>query len=94
MSNVAFDLEVLKQVAAATPVPGGSASLPFAALGAIGPDIFQYVPISASLSTQLSNAVTEAINSLTPAQVQAGTVPKVDISGTTPLSPWSFLRSL
>lgn len=81
MANIAFDLEVLKQVAAGTPVPGGSASLPFAALGAIGPDIFQYVPISQTLSTQLSNAVTEAINSLTPAQVQAGTVPTVDISG-------------
>ncbi len=81
MANIAFDLEVLKQVAAATPVPGGAASLPFAALGALGPDIFQYVPISQTLSTQLSNAVTEAINSLTPAQIQAGKVPNVDISG-------------
>jgi hypothetical protein len=80
MSNVAFDLEVLKQVAAATPVPGGSASLPFAALGAIGPDIYQYVPISANLSTKLGDAVKKAIASLTPAMVNAGTLPTVDIS--------------
>jgi len=80
MPNIAFDLEVLKKVAAAIAVPGGSASLPFAALGAIGPDIYQYVPVSEKLSTALTAAVKKAISSLTPAEVQAGTVPKVDLS--------------
>ncbi len=52
MSNVAFDLEVLNKVAAAVPPPGSAASLPFAALGSLGPDLYEYVPISAKLSSR------------------------------------------
>jgi len=80
MSNVAFDLEVLKKVAAAVPVPGGAASLRFAALGAIGPDLFQFLPISSKLSDALHTAVQNAIKTLTPAQVTAGIPPAVDLS--------------
>jgi hypothetical protein len=80
MSNVAFDLEVLKQIAAAIPVPGPATSLPFAALGAIGPDLYQYVPVSSKLSDGLHDAVQKAIAGLTPSQVSSGTPPLVDLS--------------
>lgn len=77
MSNVAFDLEVLKLVAAAVPPPGSDK---FAALGAIGPDLYQYIPISSKLSAALHKQVQAAIQSLTPAQVQAGTIPTIDFT--------------
>jgi hypothetical protein len=77
MSNIAFDLEVFKKVAALVTPPGDPK---IAALGAIGPDLYQYVPISNALSTQLVDAVDKAINSLTPAQIQAMTVPAVDLN--------------
>jgi hypothetical protein len=80
MSNVAFDLEVLKKLAAAVPPPGSAASLPFAALGSLGPDLYEYVPISAKLSTALVTAVDKAIKTLTPALVAAGTLPTIDLS--------------
>ncbi len=80
MSNVAFDLEVLKKVAAAIAPPGASASLPFAALGSLGPDLYEYVPISAKLSGLLVKAVEKAISTETPASVMAGTLPAVDLS--------------
>ncbi len=77
MSNVAFDLEVLKQVAAAVQVPGSARA---AALGSIGPDLYQYVPVSSALSDALDKAVQKAIQSLTAAEIQALTVPVVDFS--------------
>jgi hypothetical protein len=79
MSNIAFDLEVLKLVSGSVPPPGNAT---VAALGAIGPDLFQYVPISKALSTALDAAIQQTFNGLTPAQiqshVQAHTLPTVD----------------
>ncbi len=80
MSNVGFDLEVFNKVAAAVAPPGGSANKPFAALGAIGPDLYQYIPISSALSDALDGVVKQAIQSLTPAQINALTPPPVDFT--------------
>jgi hypothetical protein len=81
MSNVAFDLEVFKLVAAAVPPPGNAT---FAALGSIGPDLYQYIPISSKLSDALDVQIQKAIESLTPAQITAHiaakTVPEIDFS--------------
>ena len=96
MSNVAFDLEVLKKVEAAVPPPGAAAQLPFAALGAIGPDLYQYVPISSALSDALDKAVQKALKAATPAQITAGNLP-VDLSAIeadTTLGPELFEKPL
>jgi hypothetical protein len=77
MSNIAFDLEVFQLVANAVPVPGSAKA---ASLGAIGPDLYQYVPISVELSKKLNEAVDKAVQSLTPAQIQALTPPPVDLT--------------
>ena len=77
MSNIAFDLEVFKQVAGAVPPPGDAKA---AALGSIGPDLYQYVPVSDKLSAALDTAVQKAIASLTPAQIQALTPATVDFT--------------
>ncbi len=58
MPNVAFDLEVFKKVAATSQVPGDAK---FAQLGAIGPDLFKYLPISSKLSDALHDAFAKGI---------------------------------
>ncbi len=83
MSNIAFDLEVFRLVSAAVPPPGGSASTPFAALGAIGPDLYQYLPISSQLSDALDQLVQQAIQSQTPSQIKSLTPPTVNFDPVT-----------
>ena len=58
MPNVEFSLETFKQAAATLAVPGDPQ---FAQLGAIGPDLFKYVPISSSLSDTLHNLFLQGI---------------------------------
>ena len=97
MSNVGFDLEVFNKVAAAVAPPGGSANKPFAALGAIGPDLYQYIPISSALSDALDGVVKQAIQSLTPAQISALTPPPVDftpVQGNPALASEAFEKPL
>ena len=77
MSNVALDLEVLNLLAASVPPPGAGA---FAALGAVGPDLYQYIPISSKLSDAIHTQIQKAIASLTPAQITAGTIPTIDFT--------------
>ncbi|HSM79454.1 MAG TPA: hypothetical protein VLT57_17570 [Bryobacteraceae bacterium] len=72
MPNVAFDLEVLKQVTASVSIPGNPQ---FAALGAIGPDLFRYAPISSALSDALDKALTKGLQN-----VPANGIPNVDIT--------------
>ncbi|HVT95489.1 MAG TPA: hypothetical protein VHD76_21745 [Bryobacteraceae bacterium] len=72
MPNVGFDLEVLKEVAASVSIPGDSR---FAALGAIGPDLFRYAPISSKLSDALHDALKKALQNVPP-----NGIPNVDIT--------------
>ncbi len=58
MSNVAFDLEVFKQVSGSVPNPGPDK---IGALGALGPDLYQYLPISKKLSDALDKVVQKSL---------------------------------
>jgi hypothetical protein len=73
MSNIAFDLEVFRQVANAVSIPGDAK---YAALGSIGPDLYQYLPVSRDLSDALDKAVQKAID----AGFQPNTPPVVDFT--------------
>lgn len=53
MPNVAFQLEVLSQVKNPPPAPSFAGFSTFAGLGAVGPDLYQYFPISSDLSGAL-----------------------------------------
>lgn len=58
MPNIAFDLELFKQVAATAQLPGDAK---LAQLGILGPDLFKYVPISSQLSDALHNVFTQGV---------------------------------
>jgi hypothetical protein len=80
MSQIAFDLQVFNLVAAAVPPPGGSTNMQFAALGAIGPDLYEYMPISSQLSAALTQVVQQALQSLTSSQIKSLTPPTINFT--------------
>jgi hypothetical protein len=87
MPNLAFQIEVLKQVITARAADGdpiakilsgsnfNNPEMQFAVLGALGPDILRYTPISNQLATFLSNLVPSATSgtALTSAQIATQT---------------------
>lgn len=86
MPNLAFQLEVLNQAiaqraAASDPIavklnnPANAQLKQFAVLGAMGPDMLQYMPVSSALATFLGNFIPPATSgtTMTPAQITQAT---------------------
>jgi hypothetical protein len=87
MPNLGFQLEVLKQTVTERAATGDplatslsqnnfdNALMPFAVLGAMGPDVLRYTPISATLASFLSSLIPSATSgtAMTPSQITAAT---------------------
>jgi hypothetical protein len=85
MPNLAFHIEVLKKTITQRAATGDAIAvslgqnnfsnplMPFAVLGAMGPDILRYMPISSALATFLSALVPPTTNTLNSAQTTAAT---------------------
>jgi hypothetical protein len=79
MPNLGFQLEVLKQVlnaraaqgdAVAVSITNSDSLMQFAVLGAMGPDVLRYMPVSTDLAAFLSSLIPSATSGITPTMGQ------------------------